>query len=132
MKRSSSLWITLLISIIMFGSAENLWAMGRKPETFAIKIRVDFGPAGKPAHEGTLFIERGTTPRDAVGQVFPVLFGMACCSLREIIAIDGVKIDPAQNYWWTCHVNGSRKVSPMRYKLKKGDLLEWRYIVESQ
>lgn len=107
-------------------------AMSRHPKTFPIHLAVDFGPAGKALHEETLYVEKGTTPREAVAQVFPVLLGKACCSLREVLAIDGVKIDPAKNHWWVCRVNGSKKISPLKKKLKAGDRLEWQFIQESQ
>lgn len=107
-------------------------AMGRKPKTFPIHLAVDFGPAGKPVHEEKLFVEKGTTPKEAVSQVFPVLSGKTCCSFREIMEIGGVRVDPAKNRWWTCAVNGSKKVSPQKKKLKPGDRVEWKYAEESQ
>lgn len=107
-------------------------AMGRKPKTFPIHMAVDFGPADKPGYSGEFEVEKGTTPKEAVSRVYPVLSGMACCSLRDLIEIGGVRIDPAKNYWWVCSLNGSRKVSPRKTKLKRGDRVEWRYIEESQ
>lgn len=107
-------------------------AFGRYPKLFPIEVRVDFGPAGKPVHEETLYVEAGTTPKEAVSQIFPILAGKACCSAREILAIDGVAIDPAKNRWWTCAVNGSKKLSPHKRRLRRGDKLEWRYIEDSQ
>ena len=107
-------------------------AMARKPSTYSISVRVDFGPAGKAPHEETLEVEKGTTPKEAVSQVFPVLSGKTCCSPREIMGIDGVNVDPAKNRWWTCQVNGSKKVSPQKKKLKPGDRVEWKYIEDSQ
>jgi hypothetical protein len=106
--------------------------MARKPKTFPIEIKVDFGPAGKPSFSGTFEVEKGIAPKEAVAQVFPVLLGKACCSLREILAIDGVAIDPAQNRWWVCRLNGSKKVSPYKTKLKRGDRLEWVCLEEKQ
>ena len=107
-------------------------AEARHAKTFSIHVIVDFGPANKPLYDGSLIIEKGTTPKEAVSQIFPVLSGKTCCSYREIMAIDGVKVDPAKNWWWTCAVNGSKKVSPRKKKLKAGDLLEWKYVEESQ
>ena len=129
--RAASLLSVLCVaaSLVLSGHA---YAMGGKPKTFPIEVKIDFGPAAKPGYSGTLEIEKGTTPKEAVAQIFPVLLGKACCSLREILAIDGVKIDPAKNYWWVCLVNGSKKVSPGKRKLKAGDVLEWRYIEEEQ
>jgi len=123
---------TLFFLLVSFVPCGLVHAMGGKPKTFPIEVKVDFGPAGKPGYSGTLVIEKGTTPKEAVAQIYPVLLGMACCSLREILEIGGVKIDPAKNHWWICMVNGSKKVSPGKRKLKAGDVLEWRYIEEDQ
>lgn len=102
-------------------------AFGGKPKAFPVTVKVDFGPAGKGVHEERIFVEKGATPKEAVSQIFPVLSGKTCCSFREIMAIDGVKVEPSKNRWWTCKLNGSKKVSPAKKKLKKGDLIEWTY-----
>lgn len=102
-------------------------------KTFEVQLAVDFGPANKPAHQEIVEVEQGTTAKDAVSQVFPIRSGKSCCSLREVIEIDGVAIDPAKSWWWTCSVNGSRKgVTPHRIKLKPGDLVEWKYVQSVQ
>ena len=119
----------LLMSAFFVSSGQ---AAARHPKTFPIHLSVDFGPVEKQGFDDTLLIEKGTTPREAVAQVFPVLLGKACCSLREIIEIGGVGIDPMKNRWWTVAVNGSKKVSPQKKKLKRGDHLEWVYVEESQ
>lgn len=103
-----------------------------QPKTFAIHMKVDFGPAGKPTYDKLLFIEKGTTAKEAVSQVFPVLSGKACCSLKDLAGIDGVNMDPATNRWWMCYLNGSNKFSPYKKKLKKGDRVEWRYYENAQ
>jgi plastocyanin len=100
--------------------------MGRKPAPFQVDVKVDFGPAEKPAHAEKIYVEKGTTPKEAVSQVsqvFPVMSGKTCCSFREIMEIGGVRVDPAKNRWWTCKLNGSTKVSPAKTKLKKGNLV---------
>ena len=107
-------------------------ALAKHPKTFPLTLKVDFGPAGKPYHEETLIVEKGTTAKEAVSQVFPILSGKACCSLREVIAIGGVEIDPEKNRWWTAAINGSRKIDPRKKKLKSGDVLEWKYIQDEQ
>ena len=103
-----------------------------KAAAFPIDLTVDFGPAGKDGHAGTLFVERNTTPTEAVAQVYPVLFGKTCCSLKDVMEIGGVRVDPVRNMWWTVWLNGSKKFSPRKKKLRKGDKLEWRYVEESQ
>ena len=125
------LWV-FFAAALLFPGAMKAEAMGRRPKTFAVQMRVDFGPANKPAHAEKLYVERGTTPKEAVSQVFPILSGKACCSFRDLIAIDGVKIDPAKNRWWICLLNGSKDVSPQKYKLKPGDVVEWQYIEDNQ
>ncbi len=105
---------------------------GTKYKTFNVEVRVDYGPAGKPSIKETIEVEKGTTPKEAVSQVVPIQSGKTCCSFREILAIDGVAVDPAQNRWWTCWLNGSKKVSPRKTKLKAGDVVEWKYIQDEQ
>ncbi len=95
-------------------------------------MKVDFGPAGKPGYDDMIDVEKGTTPKEAVSQVFPVLSGKACCSFREVIEIGDVGINPAKNLWWICKVNGSKKISPHRQKLKAGDVVEWQFIQDAQ
>ena len=122
----------LILIFLSVGICSSAHAMSEKHEAFPVQIKVDFGPAGKPAHEETIYVEKGTTPKEAVSQVFLVLSGKACCSFREILEIDGVKVDPAKNRWWICLVNGSTKVSPQKKKLKQGDVVEWKYVQESE
>ena len=93
---------------------------------------VDFGSAGKQGYDSTLLAEKEMNAIEAVGQVYPILYGMACCSMREIVEINGVRIDPAENRWWKATLNGSTKFSPRKKKLKRGDRLEWHYIEETQ
>ena len=97
------------------------------PGKFPVEIRVDFGPAGKPAVTRTLEVDRKTTPKEAISLVFPMMSGKVCSSIHDLLEIDGVRSDAAKNYWWICTVNGSRYVSPYRTRLKRGDLVEWRY-----
>ena len=105
--------------------------LAKEAKTFSIQMKVDFGPAGKPAFDKTIEVEKGTTPKEAVSQVFPVLFGKSCCSFREVIEINGVRVDPSKKLWWICLLNGSKNVSPQRKKLKAGDVVEWKYIQDS-
>jgi hypothetical protein len=100
------------------------------PTRLPVVVRVDFGPAGKPSREERMLVDRGSTPKDAVSLLFPIQSGAVCCNTREVEAIDGVRPDPATNRWWTCRLNGSRKVSPFRTPLKSGDLVEWIYLEE--
>lgn len=112
--------------------ASNARALEGHPKLFPVEVIVNFGNSGKPLHRETLYIEGGTTPKEAVSQVFPVLSGKTCCSVREVLAIDGVAADPAKNSWWNCLVNDSKKVKPQKSKLHRGDKLEWRYIEDLQ
>ena len=131
-KKWNSLLKFLILIFLLAGVGFSAQAKDRKPPVFPVQIKVDFGPAGKSAHEETLYVEKGTTPKEAVSQVFPILSGKTCCSFREIMEIDGVKVNPAKNLWWTCTVNGSKKISPHKNKLKRGDIVEWKYIQDSQ
>ncbi|MBI3323102.1 MAG: DUF4430 domain-containing protein [Candidatus Omnitrophica bacterium] len=96
-------------------------------EPFDVTLEVDFGPADRPAVREVVQVERGATPQDATGKVFPVEKGSVCCDPRETAAIGGVAANPATNRWWTVSVNGSKKVSPYRTKLAAGDVVRWEY-----
>ena len=103
-----------------------------KPERVAVVVRVDFGPAGKPAREERLAVDEGSTAKDAVSLLFPIQSGAICCNTRELAAIDGIWADPAQNQWWTCRINGSTTISPFRTALHAGDRIEWAYLERPQ
>jgi hypothetical protein len=119
------LFFFLLLAVL----PANIEAAGRKPRVFPIQMTVDFGPAGKPVHAETIYVEKGTTPKEAVSQVFPILSGKSCCSFREVLAIDGVEVDAMKKRWWICLVNGNKKdTSPHQTKLEPGDVVEWKYI----
>ena len=100
------------------------------PGKFPVEIRVDFGPVGKPALRRTLEVDRKTTPKEAVSLLLPVMSGKVCSSIHDLLAIDGVRPDASKNLWWILTVNGSRWVSPYRTHLKRGDVVEWRYLHE--
>lgn len=128
-----NVFVFTVIAAAIFLDFNTAQAMSRKPKEFTIELKVDFGPAGKPGFEDKRFlVENGTTPKEAVSQVFPVLSGRGCCSLREVIAIDGVQIDPLKNRWWVSELNGTRKFSPQKKKLEPGDRVEWKYIQNAQ
>lgn len=135
MKKQTGVWAVFLAALFFLSAVQpgNLSAMGKRPKLFTITMKVDFGPAGKPAYVGEKFyVEKGTTAKEAVSQVFPILSGRVCCSLHDLLSIDGVKIDPAKNRWWMCLLNGSTKFSPHEKKLKPGDVVEWKYIQDGQ
>ena len=137
-KLSYPIFFVLIVVFLLPAFHENqALAMGRKPKeyrpfpTFPIELKVDFGPAERPLHAETLHVEKGTTPKEAVSQVFPIQSGKVCCSLRDVYSIDGVKVDPAKGRWWICLLNGSKNVAPSKKKLKRGDVVEWKYIQDS-
>lgn len=127
-KRFPSLFTLALLSFsILIHSPKN----GESKETFKtfpVHLKVDFGSAAKAGYDSELHVEKDTTAKEAVSQVFPILSGKVCCSLRDVMSIDGVQVDPATKKWWICLLNGSKSVSPSRTKLKKGDMVEWKYI----
>ena len=102
------------------------------PKRFPVVVRVDFGPAGKPAREEQVLADEGSTAKDVVSLLLPIQSGAICCNTRELAAIDGVWADPAKNLWWTCRINGSTKIGPFRTELQAGDRVEWTYITQSQ
>jgi hypothetical protein len=122
----------VLFLVAVVGFAPLAAAMARKPAIFPVTVKVDFGPAQRSPVSQTFLVEKGTTPKEAVSQVLPILSGKTCCSPSELMAIDGVSVDPAKNWWWTCAVNGSKNISPQKTKLKRGDVVEWKYIEEAQ
>lgn len=107
-------------------------ALQPSPTKLPVMVRVDFGPAGKPAREKSFEVDQGTTAKDAVSLLLPIQSAAVCCNTRELAAIDGVWADASQNRWWTCRINGSGKIGPFRTELKAGDLVEWKYIEEPQ
>ena len=111
-----------LLSLVLFS------AMARKPQNFPVTVIIDFGPAGKPRVEQKVEVETGTTAKDAVSIVLPIRSGKSCCSVREVIEIDGVRVDPKNERWWICLLNGSKKFSPRTKELKPNDKIEWKYI----
>ena len=102
------------------------------PKRFPVVVRVEFGPAGKPAREEQVLVDEGSTAKDVASLLFPIQSGATCCNTRELAAIDGVWADPAKNQWWTCRINGSTKIGPFRTELHAGDRVEWVYIERSQ
>lgn len=104
----------------------------KPPERLPVMVRVDFGPAGKPAREERLLVDKGSTPKDAVSLLFPIQSGATCCNTRELAAIDGVRSDPATNRWWTCRLNGQGNFSPFLKELAAEDRVEWTYVEQSQ
>ncbi len=129
------LWygIGLSVALVTLGGCVTTGRdMRSEDRTIPVTVRVDFGPAGKPAQEAQLQVNPGSTPKDVVSLIYPVQSGAACCDSREVAAIDGVRVDPAQNRWWKCRLNGSTKVGPFRTVLKSGDRVEWTYFEQSQ
>ncbi len=112
-----------LCFLLLMGCA----TLGRPAEPFEVALEVDYGPANKPPIRRVVEVERGTTPDRLVAKVCSVEKGAVCCDPRETAVIDGVATDPATNQWWTVSVNGSKKVSPYKRKLKPGDLVRWEY-----
>ena len=118
--------------VIFFVGILGLFVMGCAtgkpiPKTFESTLEVDFGPAHKPSIRQSVQVQQGTTPEGLVAKVLPVEKGSICCDPRETAVIDGVAADPAANRWWSVSVNGSRKVSPYRARLKPGDVVRWEY-----
>lgn len=125
-------WIAVSVLLLVTGGAVALHK-GAEKERIPVTLRVDFGPAGKPAYEGELLVDRGSTPKDAVSVVFPIQSGSICCNTREISAINGVRAEPSLNRWWTCRIQGRRKgVSPFRTALRPGDEVSWIYVEQPQ
>ena len=115
--------LSLLLCLAMAGCAKAPLVR----ETFETTLEVDFGPAGKPPVHRTFQVERGATPKTLTAMAFPVEEGSVCCDPREVSVIDGVAADPAASRWWTVAINGSKKVSPYKTKLKPGDVVRWEY-----
>lgn len=133
MNRWCSVWRAVLCGAVVLASAVSLEAALDERDRLPVTLRVDFGPAGKPAYEEALRVDKGSTPKDVVSLAFPIQSGATCCDTREVAAIDGVRSEPAANRWWTCQINGSKHgVSPYRTKLRAGDRVEWIYVQESQ
>lgn len=119
-----STWHLFLVCFLAVGCA----TLGkRQAREFEVGLEVDFGPANRPTLQRVVQVKRGTTPELLLAQVYTVQKGAVCCDSRETAAIDGVAADPATNRWWTVSVNGSKKVSPYKTRLKSGDQVRWEY-----
>lgn len=127
-----NLAISVLVLTLFSFSAFYAFGMSQKPKTFPVQMKVNFGLADKPSYDAQLYVENGTTPKEAVSQVLPILSGKACCSFREVVEIGGVRVDPEKKLWWICLLNGSKDISPQKKKLKEGDVVEWKYIQDSK
>lgn len=103
-----------------------------EPERFPVTVRIDFGPAKKPARAEQLLVDSGTTAKDALSMVVPIQSGEVCCNTREVAMIDGIRPDPAKNRWWNCRLNGSTNFSPFLKELQSGDTVEWTYSEQAQ
>ena len=98
-----------------------------------ITVKVDFGPAARPAIEKEMRIREGATPKEVLKQIFPIAEGKACCDPAEVKGIDDVLVDPMQNRWWKLKINGTtEKASPHKSHLKAGDRMEWIYFEDQQ
>ena len=113
-------WYRLFALLMVVGCAT-----AREP--FDVTLEVEYGPAGRPALQRTVQVMPGATPEQVLAQASAVEKGSVCCDPRETAAIDGVAADPATNRWWTVSVNGSKKVSPYRTRVKPGDVVRWEY-----
>lgn len=122
-------WIKVVWAVGALGLAAPGCATPRAaiPATFDVTLEVDFGPANRPPIRQTVTVARGATSDDLVAKVCTLQKGGVCCDIRETAGIDGVMADPMTNRWWTVSINGSKKVSPYRTRLKPGDLVRWEY-----
>ena len=111
----------VFLSLLVAGCATG------RPAPFDVTMEVDFGPSGRAPIRRTVPVERGATPEAALAKVCSVETGAVCCDSRETAGIDGVLADPAANRWWTVSLNGSKKVSPFKTRLKAGDVVRWEY-----
>lgn len=127
-RRFLILWILLFVG----AGLKPVPTEAKSQNTIPVEVVVDFGPANKPNQRQNIEVSKGSTPKDAVSMVFPIMTGFSCCNTREVISIDGVSVNPAENRWWICLLNGSKNVNPQKTQLKTGDVVQWVYITDSQ
>ena len=118
--------VAVILCVALAGCA----TAARKP--FNVTLEADFGPANRPPVRQVVQVEEGATSQEATAKVFPVEKGSVCCDPRETAAINGVAADPALNKWWTISINGSKKVSPYKTRLRPGDVVRWEYRQNAQ
>ncbi len=126
MKKIFLIFVFMIFQVAFanLSSAENM---------IPVTVKVDFGPAAKPAVEKQIMIEDKGTPKEATAAAFPVKEGATCCDPKEVSTIDGVAADPMKNLWWRLKINGtSKNASPHRSRLKANDVVEWIYFKEEQ
>lgn len=101
--------------------------------TIPITVKIDFGPADRPAIEKKISVRNQSTPKEALKNFISVEEGFVCCHNKEIKGIGGVNADPVKNRWWRLKINGdSKNVNPEKSKLKAGDVMEWSYFEDAQ
>ncbi|MBI1977091.1 MAG: hypothetical protein HYS56_06255 [Candidatus Omnitrophica bacterium] len=122
--------LILLILVFVGAGFKPAPTEAKSSNTIPVEVVVDFGPAGKQAIQKQVEVSKGSTPRDAVSIILPIMTGLSCCDTREVISIDGIIVNPAENRWWICLLNGSKNVNPRTAKLKAGDIVQWKYITE--
>jgi hypothetical protein len=127
-KRYWNLIILLIIAVLTAASTPPTQAKPHK--TIPVEVVVDFGPAGRPVVRKQIEVSKGSTPKDAVSSILPIMTGFSCCDTREVISIDGITVNPAENQWWICLLNGSKNVNPRKKELKAKDIVQWSYITE--
>lgn len=118
-------WI--MAGLLLMCLASGCAGIPARSKTFEVTLEADFGPASKPAVRRVFQVQEGATPQILTALAFPVEQGAVCCDPREVAVIDGVAADPPANRWWTVSINGSKKVSPYKTRLKPGDVVRWEY-----
>lgn len=121
-------FITIAVLVISFSPVLH----AKVAKTIPVEVVVDFGPAGKLAVRKQIEVSKGSTPKDAVSSILPIMTGFSCCDTREVISIDGITVNPAENQWWICLLNGSKNVNPRKKELKAEDIVQWSYITEAR
>jgi len=93
-----------------------------------VSLRIDFGPAGKPALEREVTLPRGSNVVDATRHVASVEQDWLCCSKDDVWSIGGVGPDTRLDRYWMWKLDGALGPNfPVKHALSEGERIEWIY-----
>lgn len=98
-----------------------------------VTLRIDYGPAGKPAVEREVRMPRGSNLVEATRRVAAVEQDWLCCSKDDVWSIGGVGPDTRLDRYWMWKLDGALGPNfPVKHVLSEGERIEWVYSGETK